>query len=291
MKLNGIFLAMATPFDHRGEIYVSKIHENVSRWNRVSMAGYAVGTPAGESALLNAEEKIRLWEEVARASAPEKLLLAATDAESVRESVRLIHRAAETGYKAALVQTPCLRQGRNPASQTQLLFFRSVADQVKIPVILAETASRRLAAETAALLAEHPNIIGIHHAHGDARTIIQSLGRASADFQVMTGSALTLYPCFMLGVSGAILAFANAAPYICLSLEEAVRTREHKAAHELQDRIFPAALAAGEKYGVPGLKYAMDLRGYYGGVPRLPLAPPDAAAKRDIEEAFHGIKS
>ncbi len=43
-------------------------------------------------------------------------------------------------------------------------------------------------------------------------------------------------------------------------------------------------------YGIPGLKYAMDLNGYYGGPPRLPLIPPSPDAKREIEEAFRDLK-
>jgi len=34
----------------------------------------------------------------------------------------------------------------------------------------------------------------------------------------------------------------------------------------------------------------MDLNGYYGGPPRLPLTVPSAAAKKEIEEAFADLK-
>jgi 4-hydroxy-2-oxoglutarate aldolase len=37
-----------------------------------------------------------------------------------------------------------------------------------------------------------------------------------------------------------------------------------------------------EVYGIAGLKYALDLRGYYGGPARLPLLPVDDKAKQDI---------
>jgi 4-hydroxy-2-oxoglutarate aldolase len=38
------------------------------------------------------------------------------------------------------------------------------------------------------------------------------------------------------------------------------------------------------------LKYAMDLNGYYGGPPRLPLTTISPAAKKEIEAAFAEIK-
>ena len=68
------------------------------------------------------------------------------------------------------------------------------------------------------------------------------------------------------------------------------RTREVQAEQDWQNRISRAAQLVTTKYGIPGLKYAMDLNGYYGGVPRLPLTPPSAAAKAEIEAAFHEIK-
>jgi dihydrodipicolinate synthase/N-acetylneuraminate lyase len=34
----------------------------------------------------------------------------------------------------------------------------------------------------------------------------------------------------------------------------------------------------------------MDLNGYYGGPPRLPLCPPSEAARKEIAEAFQDLK-
>jgi 4-hydroxy-2-oxoglutarate aldolase len=93
-----------------------------------------------------------------------------------------------------------------------------------------------------------------------------------------------------IGAAGAVLAFANAAPYSAIAVWEAYRTREHEAAQDWQNRISQAAVLVTVKYGIPGLKYAMDLNGYYGGPPRLPLTVLSAEAKREIEEAFRGLK-
>ncbi len=89
---------------------------------------------------------------------------------------------------------------------------------------------------------------------------------------------------------GAVLAFANAAPYATIAIWEAFRTREAEAAEDWQNRIGHAAYLVTAKHGVPGLKYAMDLNGYYGGPPRLPLTVPSPEAKREIEAAFRDLK-
>ena len=92
------------------------------------------------------------------------------------------------------------------------------------------------------------------------------------------------------GACGAILAYANAAPYSTIAIWEAYRTREEAAGRDWQNRIARAAALVTVKYGIAGLKHAMDLNGYYGGPPRLPLVPATAEAKKEIEEAFADLK-
>jgi 4-hydroxy-2-oxoglutarate aldolase len=47
----------------------------------------------------------------------------------------------------------------------------------------------------------------------------------------------------------------------------------------------------GGELGIPGLKYAMDLNGYYGGPARLPFLPLTGDQKMEIEKLMAGIKS
>src|ERR1700722_14318963 len=78
MKLQGIFPPITTPFDHKGDIYITKVQHNVEKWNRTSLSGYVVMGSTGESVLLTTEEKYLLWELVAKHAAPDKLLIAGT---------------------------------------------------------------------------------------------------------------------------------------------------------------------------------------------------------------------
>jgi len=293
MKLHGIFPPIATPFDHNGELYMAKVRFNVEKWNRTQLAGYVVCGSTGESVMLTCEEKTRLWEAAREAAAPEKALIAGTGMEGVRETVQLTNLAAGIGYQAALVRTPHYYKNlvNNDAAQT--LYYRAVADQSKIPIIIynwPQATGVDIPARAVIELAEHPNIIGVKESSGNIEKTMQMVAESPPGFQVLVGSAPTLWPCLMVGAVGAILAFANAAPYACLSIYEAVRTREQEAAADWQRRATAGAVAVTTKYGVPGLKYAMDLNGYYGGVPRLPLLPVGQEAKREIEEAFRDIK-
>ncbi|HBY59894.1 MAG TPA: dihydrodipicolinate synthase family protein [Solibacterales bacterium] len=293
MKLQGIFPPLATPFTHDGEIWKAKLQHNVEKWNRTGLAGYVVCGSTGESVYLTTEEKLHLFEWVAQWAAPEKLLLAGTGVESVRETVQLTNAAAAMGYKAAMVRTPHYYRNLLQRGEAQALYFRSVADQSKIPLMIynwPQATGLDIPAETVAALSEHPNIIAIKESSGNLEKVMKMIREVKPGFQVLVGSAPTLWPSLLVGAVGAVLAFANAAPYATIAIWEAFRTREAEAAEDWQNRIGHAAYLVTAKHGVPGLKYAMDLNGYYGGPPRLPLTVPSPEAKREIEAAFRDLK-
>lgn len=293
MKLEGIYPPIATPFDADGELYRAKVKHNVEKWNRTALSGYVVCGSTGESVYLTTEEKIRLWEWVAEYAAPDKLLMAGTGMESVRETVALTNRAAEIGYRAVMVRTPHYYKNLLSNAAAQALYFRAVADQARIPLMIynwPQATGVDIPAEAVAALSEHPNIIAIKESSGNLEKVMRMIREVKPGFQVLVGSAPTLWPSLAVGAVGAVLAYANAAPHATIAIWEAHRTRESEAARDWQNRIAHAAWLVTVKYGVPGLKYAMDLNGYYGGPPRLPLIPVGPEAKKEIEEAFRDLK-
>ncbi|MDZ4799224.1 MAG: dihydrodipicolinate synthase family protein [Bryobacteraceae bacterium] len=293
LKFSGIYPPITTPFDSDGEIYKIKLRHNVEKWNLTGLSGYVVCGSTGESVFLTAEEKVVCWEIVADAAAPDKLLIAGTGVESVRETVQLTNRAADLGYKAAMVRTPHYYKNLINRIDAQVLYFRAVADQSKIPLMIynwPQATGVDIMPEAVAMLSEHPNILAIKESSGNLEKVMQMIREVKPGFQVLVGSAPTLAPSLAVGAQGAVLAFANAAPYATITIWEAHRTRETEAAKDWQDRIARPAQLVTTKYGVPGLKYAMDLMGYYGGPPRLPLTVPSPEAKREIEVAFDKLR-
>jgi 4-hydroxy-2-oxoglutarate aldolase len=293
MKLHGIFPPIATPFNAQGEIYRNKVQHNVEKWNHTALAGYVVCGSTGESVYLTQEEKFLLFELVAQHAKAGKLLLCGTGCESVRETVFLTNKAAEMGYVAAMVRTPHYYKSLLTKPEAQLLYYRAVADQVKIPIMIynwPQATGLDIPADVVVQLSEHPNIIAIKESSGSIEKVMQMIRECKTGFQVLVGSAPTLAPSFAVGAVGAVLAYANAAPYSTIAIWEAHRQREFDAAADWQRRIARAAVLVTTKYGIPGLKHAMDLNGYYGGPPRLPLTPIGPAAKAEIEEAFLDLK-
>ncbi len=294
MKLQGIFPALATCFDVDGNLYKAKVFGNIQKLNQVALSGYLVCGSTGETPLLSIDERIQLMEWVREASADGKTLIAGVGAESVRETVRIANRAAEAGFDAALVLTPFYYRAQMQRPDTQTLFFRAVADQSKLPVLLyniPQVTGYHLPAETVAALSHHPNIIGMKDSSGNLETLRETLRVLKPGFQILSGSGGNFWEALQMGSTGAILAIANPLPYACVTIWEAFRMRDQEAGKDWQSRILPAAQLVAAEHGIPGLKYAMELNGYYGGPPRLPFLPPSAEAKAEIEQAFDGLRS
>src|SRR5262252_739176 len=102
-------------------------------------------------------------------------------------------------------------------------------------------------------------------------------------FQVLVGAAQTLLDSLLVGASGGVMAFAAPAPTICFEIYAAWRDNDMDLARTKQEALAPAAKKVVSELGIPAVKYALDLNGYYGGLPRLPLLPLTAAQKAEVE--------
>ena len=110
-------------------------------------------------------------------------------------------------------------------------------------------------------------------------------------FQVLVGAAQKLAPSLDAGAVGAILAFADCAPTACYEIYAAWKEGDAKLAAEKQERIAKAAVRIVSELSIPGVKYAMDFNGMYGGPPRLPLLPLTADKKAEVESLLQNIRN
>lgn len=286
MELAGIFPALTTPYREDGSVAIERFKENVARYNRIGLAGYVVLGSTGESVLLSSAEGEALLVAAREAVAPGKLLIAGCGAESTAETIVRCKRAASLGYDLALVKTPYYYK---PAYKTEvyLRHYRAVADESPIPVLLYSVPIfTGVALDTPEILAlsEHPNIAGIKDSSGVIQRVVEVVAKASQAFRVLTGGAGVVYPALAVGAKGAVLALASALPERCLAIYESWKAGRHEEALAQQQQVAQASKTIASENGIAGLKYAMDVRGYYGGVPRLPLLPLADEKKQQIHK-------
>jgi 4-hydroxy-2-oxoglutarate aldolase len=75
---------------------------------------------------------------------------------------------------------------------------------------------------------------------------------------------------------------AAAVPDLCVGIYSLFQEGKLEEARELQLRLVPLNKVLTQTLGVPAIKYALDLLGYYGGPPRSPLLPLDEAGRSII---------
>jgi len=284
MDFSGVFPALTTPFAADGSVSLADLKYNLHRYNDTDLAGYVVLGSTGESVLLSREEMDGILVTAKEAAGPEKKLIAGTGAESTAETIAKTKRAAELGYHAALVKTPHYYK---PAYKTEALVthYRRVADNSPIPVLLysvPQFTGVALEAPEVAALSEHPNIIGIKDSSGSVQRVGEVIAAVRAEFQVLVGSASTMYPSLMIGARGAILALANALPEKCVALYDFGRRGQIEQARELQQILVKASKLIVSEAGIAGVKFIMDQRGYRGGIPRPPLLPLTEEVKKRL---------
>ncbi len=109
-------------------------------------------------------------------------------------------------------------------------------------------------------------------------------------FQVLSGSADILKESLDAGVSGAVLAFAAFAPQACQEIYTAWKDNDPSLASEKQHRIVEVSRGVVGRHGVPGVKFACDLNGYYGGRPRVPLLPLNAEEQAHVTQLMTDVR-
>ena len=284
MPIQGIFPALVTPFNSDESVSLTAVRDNVRLYNQTKIAGYVVLGSTGESVMLSRDEADSILSAVKEVAASSKILIAGTGAESTAETIVRTKRAAALGYQFALVKTPYYYKPVYRA-ETYLRHYRAVADASPIPVLLYSVPQfTGITLETPEILAlaAHPNIIGIKDSSGNIQRVGEIVAAAPADFTVLTGGAAVIYPALAIGARGAILALAAALPERCAEVFELVQSGRHDEARRLQHLLVLASKRIVGENGIAGVKFAMDLRGYHGGVPRLPLLPVPEEKKHSI---------
>jgi 4-hydroxy-2-oxoglutarate aldolase len=287
IDFQGVYPPVLTPF-RGGEVAHDKLGANLARLHQHPLAGYVVLGSTGEFPLLTEGEKERVIA-TAREHAPrERLVIAGTGGESTDACVRLTKRAAQLGADAAIVITPSYYKGamKPPAL---VRHYRTVADASPVPILLYNFPANtgiNLEPETVARLAEHPNIRGIKDSSGNVPQAAEVVRLTPKTFHVFVGSPLAFLPAIVVGAAGGILAVANLAPAECCEVWRLAQAGQWAEAREVAARLGPLATGIGARYGIGGLKAALDLLGGYGGPTRAPLPTPDSDGVEEIREVL-----
>lgn len=285
-ELTGVFIPVPTPF--RGEaVAPERLKANLRRWNQTGLAGYVVLGSTGEFPLLTEAERDELLVAAREATPPEKAFIAGTGAESTQLTIQRSRRAAGIGADAVIVITPHYYKKSLSRPEAQIRHYLAVAEASPVPLLLynfPQNTGINLEPETVARIADHPNVCGIKDSSGDIPQAGQIIHQTPKSFHVLVGAAAALLPGLTLGASGGILALANIAARECCEIYALACQGRLDEAREIVYRLMVVDRGIHGRYGIGGLKAALDLQGFYGGPCRAPLGTPDGDVIEEVKE-------
>lgn len=283
-SLRGVLLPFPTPFDNDRGLNERALCSNIERWNRSSVAGYVALGSTGERVHLNDDEYQKLIERT-RACVPNDLaFIPGAGQQSVRATIDETRSAARLGADALLIITPNFY--KSEMTQNALVnYYMAVADASPVPVLLYSVphlTGVAIQSETIARLSEHENIVGVKDSSGDILALAETIRLVPSDFAVLTGNGSALYPALCVGARGGILAIGCIAPRLAVAIYEAFQNGDHERARALQQKLTRLTRGVLVRYGISGLKAALDMLGYMGGCVRAPLADASEEARHEI---------
>jgi dihydrodipicolinate synthase/N-acetylneuraminate lyase len=159
------------------------------------------------------------------------------------------------------------------------------------PVFTALTARMMLA-----MSAPRENFVSLDMLGGEVATAppvvhAKLMRTKQVGFQVLTGAANQLFDALQAGATGGVLALAAPAPQACQEIYTAWKENDPALASTKQQRLVEATTSVLARYGIPGIKHACDLNGYYGGRPRLPLLPITAEQQSEVARVMADLRN
>jgi 4-hydroxy-2-oxoglutarate aldolase len=282
-NLREVLLPITTPF--RSElINHDALRANFERWANTGVGGYVVLGSTGERVHLDEREYLETIESC-RAVVPRSMaFIVGAGQQSTIGTIKEIAKAAAAGADAVLVITP--NYYRSAMTQDALIgYYKAVADAATVPVLLYSMPALtgiKIEPETIAQLSEHPNIVGVKDSSSDVFGFKRTVGLCPAEFAVMSGNGTVFLDALEAGATGGILAVGCAVPEVCVEIFRLFKAGELEHARALQNKLTPLAAAVTTRFGIGGLKAALEMAGYRGGDVRAPLQPPSESARAEI---------
>ena len=283
-KVCGVFAPITTPFVD-DEVAFDQFKKNIRKYSQTPLNGYLVLGSNGESKSLTEEEKLKLLETVLQEKADHQLVMAGTGYESTRQTIAFSKKVQKLGADLVSLVTPSYFK-KSLNDDALIGYYTQAADALSIPVFAYNApgfTGLTLSANVIEVISKHPNIGGLKDT--SPAGLAGYLEVCSDDFDVLAGTMNTLFIGLSLGASGGVISLANAFPEPCCALYAAFTRGDITEARRLHSTLFRLNQSVSGAAGVAGVKYAMELGGYYGGNPRLPLLPIKDSDKQRIQKA------
>ncbi|MCC9295753.1 dihydrodipicolinate synthase family protein [Clostridium sp. WLY-B-L2] len=274
-KLNGTISPIVTPFVNQ-KVGYGELGKNIKKLNVSHLKGYMLLGSNGEFKSLTDAESLKAIEEVLKNKSDDKTFIVGTGRESAYATIEFTKKAASVGVDFVSVLTPNYFPGRMN-DESLIKFYTTVADASPVPLLIycipKSANGVMVSTKAVSVLAQHPNIVGMKDSSKEDIGKYVGAVPEGADFYVLSGSIMKFLDGLKKGAVGGVLSMANYLPDLCSKIQELFNEGKREEAEKLNDRLCKLNPKISGYGGVVAVKTAMNLLGYYGMEPRLPLLP------------------
>ena len=284
---HGSIPALVTPF-RNGAVDRKAFADLVERQIAGGSAALVPVGTTGETSTLSTEEHkdvVRLCVEVAAGRVP---VIAGAGSNATEEAIDLVRHAKAVGADAALVVCPYYNK---PNQDGLFAHFKAINDAVALPVFLYNVPGRTivdLMPPTVAALAALPNVLGIKDASDEMERVAlhNHLIAPGTQFIQLSGEDSSALAHRAMGGAGCISVTANVLPEACAAMHAAFEDGDLESARAINERLVLLHRAMFCSPSPGPAKYALSRLGLCKDEVRLPITPPDAAARAQIDAAL-----
>ena len=271
LDISGSITALATPFAADGSLDLDAFRRLLDQQLAGGTQAVVVAGSTGESHFLEHDEYERLLGFAVKHVNGRIPVIAGTGEAGTAKTIATTRRAKALGADAALVVAPFYVR---PTQEGLRRHFLAVADEGGLPVILYNVPPRTgcdIAPETVAALRDHPAILGIKEARGDAERIRAIAELIRADFVYLSGDDGTAHEAMLAGAAGTISVVSNLVPEAFRALCDAARAGDTARTAAEVARLAPLVEALNCAPNPIPVKAGLAALGLGLATPRLPL--------------------
>ena len=281
----GVFPAMMTPFDDRGEINEPVVRDMMDFMIEKGVDGIFPVSTCGEFVHMSLEQRKRLIEIVVDQNRGRVPITPGIGATCPNKSIELAQYAKQVGCDGVVLLAPYFFINTQDIVEK---YVEVVAHAVDIPLILYNIPffTNPILPDTVEKLCRIPHIVAIKDSSGNMINLLNNIDQSrkvDPNFHVLIGYEEGLFPALMAGAKGCFTASVGIIPEIMKAIYTNTMEGNYDRARELQYSILELIRLMKIPNFPIGFKAGMEARGFPMGPLRQPLSAKDETTYQRVK--------
>lgn len=274
LKWEGIFPAMLSPFDEKGNLDLDMFGKNIEAQLDAGVHGLIVAGSLGEASVLSTEEKYELLKYALKVVAGRAPVLLNIAENTTADAVKVAQTTEQLGADGLMLLPPMRYRADD---REAVAYFRAVAQSTSLPILIYNNPvdySTCVSLDMFEELLLEPNIQAVKESTRDLTNITRLKNRFGDRLKILAGVDTLGLESLMLGSDGLVAGLVDAFPRETVAMYNLAKKGEYQKALEIYRWFMPLLELDIHPKLVQYIKLAATAEGIstpYTRAPRLPL--------------------